>query len=364
MKFSWVNSIAERACPPNRCAKVRRLHWALNNPLFAGMQIIMHTSDISPWKHHHDFCGDFTAAEKSTRRVLILTAVMMVVEIIGGMKLHSMALFADGWHMGTHVAAFFITVGAYAFARRHAKDTRYSFGTGKVAVLGAFTSAIILGGIAVFMVSESVNRLLHPLPIHFNEAIAVACLGLTVNIVSALMLRDCHGHHHHHAHDEAHAHTDGHHHDLNLKSAYIHVIADAVTSLLAIVALTGGKFFGWTWLDPVMGIVGSGVIAQWAYSLVQDTKIILLDKEPEDSDLNEEIHKAIESDGDSAIADLHIWQIGVKKFAAIISVVAHEPKSPSAYKERLKEHEELVHVTVEVQQCEHQSSDSRAAVHG
>lgn len=322
----------------------------------------MHTLDISPWKHHHDFCGDFTAAEKSTRRVLILTAVMMVVEIIGGMKLHSMALFADGWHMGTHVAAFLITVGAYAFARRHAKNTHYSFGTGKVAVLGAFTSAIILGSIAVFMVSESVNRLLNPVEIHFKEAIAVACLGLIVNVVSALMLKDCHGHEHpHHGDDHAHSHDHdhSHHHDLNLKSAYIHVIADAATSVLAIIALTGGKFFGWNWLDPVMGIVGSCVIAQWAYSLVQDTKIILLDKEPEDSDLNKEIHKAIESDGDSAIADLHIWQIGVKKFAAIISVVAHSPKSPSAYKELLKQHEELVHVTVEVQQCEHKSSDLR-----
>jgi cation diffusion facilitator family transporter len=324
------------------------------------MQIIMHTLDVSPWRHHHDFCGDFTAAEKSTRRVLILTAIMMVVEIVGGMKLHSMALFADGWHMGTHVGAFFITVGAYAFARRHAKNSRYSFGTGKVAVLGAFTSAIILGAIAIFMVSESVNRLLHPLPISFNEAIVVACVGLTVNVISALLLKD----HHHHPgddHDHDHHQGHGHHHDLNLKAAYVHVLADAVTSLLAIAALTGGKFLGWIWLDPVMGIVGSCVIAQWAYSLVRDTKIILLDKEPEDSDLNEEIRKAIESDGDSAIADLHIWQIGVKKFAAIISVVAHSPKSPSGYKELLKEHEELVHVTVEVQQCEHKSSELRPA---
>ena len=320
------------------------------------MQIIMHTLDLSSWKHHHDFCGDFTAAEKSTRRVLILTAIMMVVEIIGGLKLHSMALFADGWHMGTHVAAFFITVGAYAFARRHAKNSRYSFGTGKVAVLGAFTSAIILGGIALFMVSESVNRLLHPLPIHFNEAIAVACVGLTVNVVSALMLKS--HHHHDHGDEDGHSHSHGHshHHDLNLKSAYVHVIADAFTSVLAIIALTGGKFFGWNWLDPMMGIIGSCVIAQWAYSLIQDTKIILLDEEPEDSDLNAEIHKAIEIEGDSAIADLHIWQIGVKKFAAIISVVAHEPKSPAAYKALLAQHEELVHVTVEVQQCEHKGS--------
>ena len=194
------------------------------------------------------------------------------------------------------------------------------------------------------MAAESVNRLFHPLPIHFNEAIVVACLGLIVNVVSAVLLKDDpqHGGHHHHSH----------HHDLNLKAAYLHVIADAVTSLLAIIALTGGKFLGWTWLDASMGIVGSGVIAQWAYALVRDTNLILLDKEPDNSDLNEQIHKAVESDGDARIADLHIWQIGVKKFAAIISVVAHDPKPPAAYKEPLKEHEELVHVTVEVQRCE------------
>ena len=312
----------------------------------------MHTTDLSPWTHSHNFCAPFDAAEKSTRRVLILTAVMMIAEIVFGLKLHSMALFADGCHMGTHVAAFFITVGAYAFARRHSTNVRYSFGTGKVAVLGAYTSAIILGGIACFMVVESVNRLLHPLPIHFNEAILVAFLGLAVNVASALMLKDSHshgpGHHHHHEHDHGHAH----HHDLNLKAAYLHVIADAVTSLLAIFALTGGKLFGWTWLDPVMGIVGSGVIAQWAYTLIRDTNVILLDKEPEECDLNQEIRKAIETDGDTRITDLHIWQVGVNKFAAIISLVSHEPKRPAAYKRALEQHEELVHVTVEVHRCE------------
>ena len=307
----------------------------------------MHSTDLSVWQHQHDFCGEFAAAEKNTRRVLALTAIMMVVEIIGGLKLHSMALFADGWHMGTHVAAFLITVGAYSFARRHAANARFSFGTGKASVLGAFTSAIVLGGIALFMAGESVNRLFHPLPIKFNQAIFVACVGLTVNVISALLLKD----HHHHDHDHAHGQSHSHHHDLNLKAAYIHVLADAVTSVLAILALTGGKVFGWSWLDPIMGLVGSAVIGQWAYGLVRDTNVILLDKEPENSDLNLEIHKAIESDGDTRITDLHIWQIGVKKFAAIISVVAHEPKTPAAYKEPLKEHQELVHVTVEVQTC-------------
>jgi cation diffusion facilitator family transporter len=350
----------------------------------------MRTTDLSPWTHSHDFCPPFDAAEKNTRRVLVLTAVMMVAEIVFGLKLHSMALFADGCHMGTHVAAFLITVGAYAFARRHAKNPRYSFGTGKVAVLGAFASAIILGGIGCFMVVESIERLAHPLPIHFNEAILVACLGLAVNVISAWILRDSHthelGHHHHghsHAHDHAHDHDHDHehdhdhdckdhkaapyppqaeragergqhthHHDLNLKAAYMHVIADAITSLLAIFALTGGKLFGWAWLDPVMGIVGSGVIAQWAYTLIRDTNIILLDKEPEDSDLNAEIHKAIETDSDTRITDLHIWQVGVNKFAAIISLVSHDPKPPSFYKQALQVHEELAHVTVEVHKCE------------
>ena len=292
----------------------------------------------------HDFCGEFAAAEKNTRRVLALTAVMMVVEIIGGQALHSMALFADGLHMGTHVAAFLIAVAAYAFCRRHASNRRYSFGTGKVAVLGAYTSAIILGAIALVMAGESVHRFLHPLPIQFNEAIAVACVGLVVNIVSALLLKD-------HPHHEDH-HSHAHHHDLNLKAAYIHVLADAVTSLLAVAALTGGKFLGWTWLDPVMGIVGGGVIAQWAYGLVRDTHVILLDREPDSSDLNAEIRRSIESDGDTAIADLHIWQVGVNKFSAIISVVAHQPLSPAAYKALLKEHAELVHITVEVQRCD------------
>ena len=303
----------------------------------------MHTSNMSVWQHNHDFCGEYAAAEKNTRRVLVLTAVMMVVEIIGGQALHSMALFADGLHMGTHVAAFVIAVAAYAFARRHASNRRYSFGTGKVAVLGAFTSAIILGAIALVMACESVHRFLHPLPIHFNEAIAVACVGLAVNVVCALLLKD----HPHHEHQHGHAH----HHDLNLKAAYIHVLADAVTSLLAIAALTGGKFLGWTWLDPAMGIVGGGVIAQWAYGLVRDTHVILLDREPDSSDLNAEIRRSIESDGDTVIADLHIWQVGVNKFAAIISIVAHQPRSPAAYKALLKEHAELVHVTVEVQRC-------------
>jgi cation diffusion facilitator family transporter len=214
-------------------------------------------------------------------------------------------------------------------------------------VLGAFTSAIVLGGVGLVMAGESIGRLIHPLPIQFNQAIVVACLGLTVNVVSAWILKD---QHHHHHHDEEHGHH--HHHDLNLRSAYLHVIADAFTSLLAIMALVSGKLFGWYWMDAIMGIVGSLVIGQWAYSLVRQTTVILLDKEPAESDLNYEIRKAIENDSDTVIADLHIWQVGMNKFAAIISLVAHEPKSPEFYKKLLQQHEELAHVTVEINRCD------------
>lgn len=309
----------------------------------------MHTTNIANWKHSHDFAADFSAAERNTRRVLILTAAMMIAEITFGLKYHSMALFADGLHMGTHVAAFLITVLAYFFARRHATDARFSFGTGKFGVLGAFTSAVVLGGVGLIMAGESISRLIHPLPIQFNEAIVVASLGLVVNVASALILKDSHYHHDHH-HDEEHDHH--HHHDLNLRSAYIHVIADAVTSVLAIIALVSGKFLGWYWMDSIMGLVGSAVIGQWAYSLLRQTTVILLDKEPVESDLNDEIRKAIEGDSDTVIADLHIWQVGMNKFAAIISLVTHQPKTPEFYKKLLMQHEELSHVTVEVNRCD------------
>jgi cation diffusion facilitator family transporter len=313
----------------------------------------MHTTNLSRWKHGHDFTADSSTAERNTKRVLILTAVMMVVEIFCGLKFHSMALFADGLHMGTHVAAFLITVLAYLYARRHAADARFSFGTGKFGVLGAFTSAIVLGGVALLMAGESIQRLFHPLAIQFNEAIVVACVGLAVNVVSAFMLKG-EDHHHHSHHHEGH----GHHHDINLRSAYLHVIADALTSVLAIVALISGKFLGWYWMDSIMGLVGSAVIGQWAYSLVRQTTVILLDKEPEESDLNHEIRKAIENDSDTVIADLHIWQVGVNKFSAVISLVAHWPKPPEFYKRLLQEHEELIHITVEVNRCD----DENAAI--
>ena len=314
----------------------------------------MHRDHRSQFQHSHDFVHDFSAAERRTRIVIGITAMMMVLEITTGIVSHSMALLADGWHMSTHVTAFLITAIAYYFTRRHASDERFSFGTGKIGVLGGFASAVVLSVVALLMAGESVHRIFVPLSIHFNEAISIACLGLVVNLVCAFLLKD--DPHHHHG-EAGRGHDGHHHHDLNLRAAYLHVLADAFTTFLAIIALTCGKFFGWSWLDPVVGIVGSGVVFSWAYGLLRDTSGILLDRTPVSSDLPEEIRRAIERDGDSLVTDLHVWQVGTGKFAAIVSIVAHEPKSSDAYRELLREHEELVHVTIETQQCrEHEAT--------
>jgi cation diffusion facilitator family transporter len=304
----------------------------------------MHHAAPTRWHHSHNYALDTSIAERRTRVVIGLTATMMVVEISAGLAYNSMALLADGWHMSTHVAAFLITALAYYFGRRHSVDVRYSFGTGKMGVLGGFASAVILIMVAFLMAGESVHRVFVPMQIHFNEAIGVAVVGLVVNLVCALLFKG----NHHHEHGAEH---HDHHRDLNLRAAYLHVLADAFTSVTAIVALVAGKFYGWSWLDPVMGLVGSAVVSVWAYGLLRDTSGILLDRTPDSSDLPDEIRRAVESDGDSLITDLHIWQIGSGKFAAIVSIVAHQPKSSDAYRELFREHEELAHVTVEVQHC-------------
>src|SRR2546423_5367664 len=303
----------------------------------------MHGTAHSHFRKTHDFVPDFSKAEQRTRMVIGVTAVMMVVEISVGLMSHSMALLADGWHMSTHVIAFLITALAYYFARRHAANERFSFGTGKIGVLGGFTSAVVLSIVAFLMAGESTRRLFLPLTIHFNEAIGIACVGLLVNLGCAFLLNAAH----HHDHGAGAAH----HHDLNLRAAYLHVLADAFTSLLAILALTGGKFFGWSWLDPVVGLVGSGVVFSWAYNLLRDTSGILLDRTPASSDLPHEIRRAVESDGDSIVTDLHVWQVGAGKFAAIVSIVAHEPRPSDYYRALFREHDELVHVTIETQRC-------------
>src|SRR5216117_338785 len=302
----------------------------------------MHRTDHSRFRKAHDFVPDFSHTERRTRIVIGITAAMMVVEIAVGLMSHSIALLADGWHMSTHVIAFLITAVDYYLARRHATNVRFSFGTGKIGVLGGFTSAVVLAIVAFLMAGESVHRLFVPLEIHFNEAIGIACLGLLVNLGCAVLLADRH-------HD--HGGGSSHREDLNLRAAYLHVLADAFTSVLAITALTGGKFFGWAWLDPVVGIIGSGVVFSWAYTLLRDTSGILLDRTPASSDLPSEIRRAVESDGDSLVTDLHVWQVGIGKYAAMISVVAHEPRSCDAYRALLRGHQELVHVTVETQHC-------------
>ena len=306
----------------------------------------MPRTDHSHFRHSHDFAMDSSVAERRTRIVIVITAAMMVIEITAGVASNSMALLADGWHMGTHVTAFLITALAYHFSRRHAANPLHSFGTAKIGVLGGFASAVVLAVIALLMAGESVHRFFMPLSIHFNEAIGIAVLGLAVNLVCAVVLT--HAHDHAHPHDHEHGH---HHEDLNLRAAYLHVLADAFTSVTAISALLAGKFFAWTWLDPAVGILGSGVVMSWAYSLIRDTGGILLDRTPASSDLPEEIRRAIESDGDSIVTDLHVWQVGVGKFAAIVATVAHEPRTSDQYRERLRGHEELVHVTIETQHC-------------
>src|SRR6267378_3678343 len=308
----------------------------------------MERSDHSLFRHTHNFVPDFSGAERRTRIVIAITAVMMVLEITVGLISHSMALLADGWHMSTHVIAFLITAMTYYLSRKHSSNAQFTFGTGKIGVLGGFSSAVVLAMIALLMVGESAHRLFVPLTIHFNEAIGVASLGLLVNLSCALLLKDTSHHHHHH---DGHSHAGGHRHDLNLRAAYVHVLADAFTSVLAIIALTGGKFAGWSWLDPIMGIVGSGVVFSWAYTLIRDTSGILLDRTPLSSDLPDEIRRAVESDGDSIVTDLHVWQVGAGKFAAIVSIVAHEPRPSDYYRALFREHDELMHVTIETQHC-------------
>jgi cation diffusion facilitator family transporter len=308
----------------------------------------MNETDLSPWTHSHVFDTGNEAGARNSRRVVALTSVMMVVEIVAGWLYGSMALLADGWHMSTHAAALGLTALAYSLARRHAGDERFSFGAWKIEVLGGFASAIVLGMVALYMAGESVWRLFQPHEIHYDQALVVAGLGLAVNLVCAFLLGGAHDHGKDHAHVHGSHEHDAHgHHDLNLRSAYVHVVADALTSVLAIVALTGGRQFGWSWLDPTMGIVGSVIVGVWAYGLVRDTSRVLLDREM-DIPLVDEIRSAVESHGDARIVDLHLIRVGRRHFACVLSVVTKHARGPEDFKARLQEHEELVHVTVEV----------------
>jgi cation diffusion facilitator family transporter len=304
----------------------------------------MHTRELDRWRHDHAFGTDTRSrGERRTWWVIGLTLAMMVAEIAAGTLFGSMALLADGWHMGTHAAALSVTAFAYIYARRHAGDRRFSFGTGKVGALGGFASAVGLAVVALLVLGESLVRLGSPVQIRFDEAIAVAVIGLVVNLGSALLLRNG-------QHEHGHGHGGHEHHDHNLRGAYLHVLADALTSVLAIGALSAGKLLGWTWMDPVMGIVGSLVIARWSFGLLRDTSRVLLDAELADEQ-RDALRALIEAEDDNRVADLHVWRVGPAHLAAIVSIVTHEPREPEHYKALLAAHRDLVHLTVEVTRC-------------
>jgi cation diffusion facilitator family transporter len=308
------------------------------------------------WSHTHVFDAGNPLAERNTRWAVLLTALMMVAEITGGYTFNSMALLADGWHMSSHALALGLSALAYAAARRFAHDARFAFGTWKIEVLGGYTSAIFLVLVAGLMLFQSVERLIAPTPIHYDQAIAIAIVGLLVNLACAWLLKGDqghahHGHHHdHHDHQDhrGHDHGHGHQHDLNLRSAYLHVMADAATSVLAILALTGGKLWGASWLDPAMGIAGAGLVAVWAYGLLRETGRVLLDAEM-NAPVVDEIRAVIAaSPTPASISDLHVWRVGKGKYACIVSLVTDHAATAEDFKRQLRIHQELVHITVEL----------------
>ncbi|HSI50860.1 MAG TPA: CDF family Co(II)/Ni(II) efflux transporter DmeF [Ideonella sp.] len=319
-------------------------------------------------RHSHAFGEANPLAERRTRWAMWITLAMMVAEIIGGWYYNSMALLADGWHMSSHALALGLAAFAYVAARKLAHDRRFSFGTWKIEVLASYTSAICLLGVALLMLIQSGERLLNPGAIHYEEAIALAVLGLAVNLVCAWLLKDAdhghshghdHGHSHGHSHDHSHGHGKGHaqgdnnhadelHHDLNLRAAYVHVLADAATSVLAILALFGGKLWGADWLDPAMGIVGAGLVGKWSLGLLRDSGKVLLDAEM-DAPVVAEIEEVIAASPVPArIRDLHVWRVGQGSYACILSLEVDQPATPDFFRAQLAIHEELVHVTVEV----------------
>jgi cation diffusion facilitator family transporter len=313
----------------------------------------MHTQSIDAFRHEHVFLGG--AHERNERRtwiVIAICSVMMVAEIVGGLLFGSVALIADGLHMSTHAGALLIAALAYTYSRRLAGDRRFAFGTGKLGDLAAFTSAIALAMIALLIAYESVERFFHPVAIAFNEAIPIAVVGLGVNVLSAFLLQDDHGHHH--AHDDDHDHHHSHEHahylrDNNLRAAFVHVMADAAVSILVIIGLVAGRQFGWTFMDPVMGMAGAIVIMSWSWSLVRSAGAVLLDILPNQS-LPATITERLETEGDR-ICDLHLWRVGPGHISGIVALVSSHPQAPSVYKARLADLAGLSHLTVEVEPC-------------
>lgn len=309
------------------------------------------------WKHSHVFHEGNPLAEKNTLRAVILTVLMMVIEIGGGWAYNSMALLADGWHMSSHAVALGLSTLAYAYARRFSADARFSFGTWKIEVLGSYTSAIFLVLVAGLMLFQSAERLISPSAIHYDQAIAIAAFGLLINLACAWLLKD--GHHHDHSHNHKHSHPphhyhhsshshDHHHDDLNLRSAYLHVVADAATSVLAILALVGGKYWNAMWLDPVMGIIGAVLVVIWAYGLLRDSGRILLDAEMNAPIVHNIKQTIANSPIKVEICDLHVWRVGKGKYACILSLATHEKVYATDVKQQLSLHDELVHTTIEI----------------
>ncbi|WP_295585182.1 CDF family Co(II)/Ni(II) efflux transporter DmeF [uncultured Lamprocystis sp.] len=311
------------------------------------------THDPSAWSHTHDFShAAQRRAEQRTRWVVGLTLAAMAGELIAGWLTGSMALLADGWHMGSHAAALGIAAYAYAFARQHGADPRFTFGTGKVSSLAGYTSALLLAAGALWMLGASLGRLIDPVPIHYGEALLVAALGLAVNLLSAWLLGHA-GPGHDHAHDHGHAHDHANHEasqDHNLRAAYLHVIADALTSVLALVALSLGMAYGWAFLDPLMGIIGAALISRWAWDLARASARDLLDA-GDHTAIADQVRAAIESDADNQVADLHIWRVGPAGRACIVSLVTHQPRPVEHYRALLDSIPGLLHVTVEVNHC-------------
>ena len=299
----------------------------------------MQNDSIELWQHSHTFGQELKRpGEQRTRIVIGITGTMMVIEIVAGVYFGSMALLADGLHMASHAAALGINAFAYAYARRHARSAAYSFGTGKVNALGGFSGAVLLAVFALLMAGESFSRIIHPVEIIVNQAIFVAVLGLTVNTICVFILG---------INDHESEHEDDHDHDHNLKSAYLHVIADALTSVLAIIALLTAKYFGLVWMDPLMGVVGAILVARWSLGLLRTTSGVLLDRQAPES-IRESIKQSIEADGDSQVADNHVWLIGPNLYAVELVVVASRPVQPEDYKARLPKDLGLAHLLVEV----------------